>query len=170
MSLSFATNETRVPALVQRLSHSAVAYENFVMRLASHVTHDDPALSVTRYNGGSWCLEQLDWAECGTVFWWRLESDARFYLSIPNSGVGGLVDAELLSMVACLMATSDLCCGFYNRAMQAENLPGASKEEIAQLSQLSEAYHDIHHGLRGYFLERLAADEGRCELLLRLID
>lgn len=169
MSVAFATNQSRVPALAERLGNSAVVYETFVARLASQITHDDAASRSRRYSGGCWCLEQVETEDCGTVFWWRLESAERFYLSMPLSGESALVDAELLSMVVCLMATSDLCIGYYDRGSAAERR-GAPEAEKIQLSRLNEAYHDHYHGLRRYFLKRLRADGTRYGALLRLID
>jgi hypothetical protein len=169
MDVVVGNSLARVAGMNALLGMTAVHYETFVYRLASFLTIEVPGSAAKKYQGGSWTVERVQSEAFGEAYWWKLETQDVFCYSNSMNGVQELVDAEMLSMAVCLMATSDLCSGFFKQHQDAQ-ARGEAEPRLKALSAWNELYHDMHHALRESFFARVSHDEKRSALLYRLID
>lgn len=168
MAASFSTNFLVEKEWLEIVGQSGVVFESMLFSFASHFTRDDLELGVNRYAGGNWALERFATEE-GVYFWFRLESSARYRWVNADNYSDEVVDAQMLSMVTNLIASSNMCFHLMEEQDKAK-AAGRSQVVIDRINKRNEYFANLHHAARDHFLALLGENNQKKRLLLQLID
>lgn len=160
--------ESRLELFAKLLGKSAFDYEQSVYAAARLFSQESEQEGVKLYNGGFWDVEQADIVGTPHV-WLVLKTEHRYRFVGQGNFADEIVDARMFSMAMNLIATSNLSIEYFEQYSQKARSPRYA-DELPELEQRTEYLGDMHHALKGHFLDSLAHEPERIALLLRLID